>query len=153
MTHDYISEPAFLIVELRYTLGQLEVQLGDPDLDRSAAAPSGDRTVSRILGGMLRYEQEYQARYARLLRCSPPPDEPGAGMTRSRELAWRRARTIAMLEQAGDDWPQPLLDAVKQQVGDDRRHVTKIAEHRIEMLDRRQERGGEEPRPAERPGD
>jgi hypothetical protein len=46
-----------------------------------------------------------------------------------------RAQTIALLEEAGDNWPADLLDLVRQHVAEDRRHTTDLAECRMKYFE------------------
>jgi hypothetical protein len=137
-----ISESTFLITELRYTLGQLHVQVLDLDPETRASLKCGDRSIDEILADMLTAEDRAQARYAEILQEAGP--ETDGGQTNvplpvnegeeqpGVETAFehRRAQTIEILERAGSNWPKELLDAVKEQIGEDRKMTTLIAECR-----------------------
>lgn len=135
-----ISEARFLLTELRYTLGQLHVQV--LDLDESARTESGNgpQSIDAILSDMVRHEGEYQARYSGMLGASLPAlnvreiplpiNENEAQPGREHTFEQKRAQTIALLEQAGENWSEDLLDLVKHQVQQDRKCATAIAERR-----------------------
>ncbi len=146
-----ISEATFLVTELRYTLGQLHVQLGEMDRETRAAMMCGDRSAETILQELIRSETEYQSKYAHLLQVKQPSiddgpvavplpmreddSEEGAEQPEFEQL---RSRTIAMLDEAGDNWPAGLVELVKEQVGGDRQHTTDLAECRRQFLGRDQ---------------
>jgi hypothetical protein len=146
-TTEGISEPAFLLTELRYTLGQLHVQVLDLEPEQLAASAPGYRCVNDVLQEMAQKETEHQTKYAGLLHIPtsqsegedaavPLPvnqseEEPGP----ESDFEHRRAHTISILEKAGAQWSQELLEAVKAQVADDRRFTTEIAECRKTILD------------------
>jgi hypothetical protein len=92
---------------------------------------------------MQQSEDRYQDAYARILRVDPstmsggeqivplPINAEVSEMSEDQEtFEQNRARTIALLETAGDGWTQELLDLVRRQVADDRRHTTALAECR-----------------------
>lgn len=153
-----ISEATFLITELRYTLGQLHVQLGEMDRETRAAMMCGDRSAESILQELIASETDYQNKYARLLRVQQPASdettvriplpireddsEDGTGQPEFEQL---RSRTIAMLEEAGDNWPDGLVELVKEQVAHDRQHTTDLAECRRQFLGREQRPNLNEP--------
>ena len=129
MQCDRISEAAFLLVELRYTLAQLRAQLTGLDDSASADSLQDGETVNSILEAMARSETRFQAHYAGLLHVSLPervPEERIRGVDGFERI---RRQTIDMLDRVGDDWPESLLDSVKQHVADDREYATQIAEH------------------------
>jgi hypothetical protein len=127
---DTITEEAFLLTELRYTEGQLHVQLGDLDeASRDAAACEG-RTINQILSDMLEQESRYQETYRELLKCAPGERRQEEGFVGENEFERRRAETVALLEQAGERWPEELIETVRQHVMADRQHTTQIAECR-----------------------
>jgi hypothetical protein len=130
MDENLISEPDFLMTELRYTLGQLTVQLGGVGSDVQADAPEVRDEIRPVLKRMLENEKSYQDQYARLLGISRPAAGAGTGT-----FTQLREQTIAMLKRAGENWPPELLACVKQQVAGDREATTQIAEARRAMLD------------------
>lgn len=107
----------------------------------------GDRSAETILQELISAEMEYQNKYARLLQVrlagsdAPPVPVPlpireddaeeDSGQPEFEQL---RSRTIAMLEEAGDDWPAGLVELVKEQVSGDRQHTTDLAECRRQFL-------------------
>ena len=141
-----ISESTFLLTELRYTLGQLHVQVLDLDPEARKQIACGDRSIDQILSEMVESEDRWQARYAELLDASAMRDDsqeiaiplpvdaeeeiPGIEAT----FEHKRAKTIALLERANTPWPHDLLDAVKQQIAEDRKLTTEIAECRKEYF-------------------
>jgi hypothetical protein len=136
-----ISESTFLLTELRYTLGQLHVQVLDLDPETRQTAVCGDRSIEQILSDLLESESKWQARYSQILQAKPrssardtevplPVNSDDEQMSVENTFEHRRAQTIAMLEGVGDPWPQELTDSVKQQIGEDRRITTDIAECR-----------------------
>jgi hypothetical protein len=135
-----ISEATFLLTELRYTLGQTHVQIGDLDQSAREASVSGDRSVADILSEMRQSESRYQEQYSRILGVAsdalpeadtivPLPINAGVSeMTHEQQtFEKRRGRTIALLETANDEWSHELFDLVRQQVADDRRFTTSLA--------------------------
>jgi hypothetical protein len=137
-----ISESAFLLTELRYTLGQLHVQVLDLDAETRNKLLCGDRTIDQTLSDMVASEGRWQTKFAQLLHVAAPgsdgsdaevplpvnadDEQPGVETV----FEHKRAQTIAMLEKVSDDWPGDLLNAVKQQVAEDRKLTTDIAESR-----------------------
>jgi hypothetical protein len=105
-------------------------------LDESlrAEALSDGRSIDSILDAMARSETRYQTYYARLLGLAPPEDGHAQEVSGYEGFAGKRRRTIDLLGKVGEDWPQALLDRVKQQVADDREHATRIAERRRELV-------------------
>lgn len=132
---DTISEPTFLLTELRYTLGQLHVQLGDLNEEARNGAACEGRTINQLLGEMIDNEGRYQDRYRQILKCAPAERGQEPGFVGQNEFERRRAETIALVEQAGESWPQELIDTVRQQVQEDRAHTTAIAECRRTVLE------------------
>jgi hypothetical protein len=140
MTVETISEPQFLLTELRYTLGQLHVQVLDLDAETRAGAPREGRSIDMILDEMLADEDSYQRKYSSLLDAPVP--ETGAddvplpvsdtesSDTREARFEHKRAQTIALLERAGNTWSPQVLELVKEQVQKDRQQTTAIAECR-----------------------
>lgn len=128
---DSISEPTFLITELRYTLGQLNAQLGDLTARQAASSPGTAPSAHQVLSAMVQSEQQYQEQYSRLAGIPLPAKVPvqDAG---SPAAAFERMRigTIAMLEQIQGDWLPELSNLVRQQVADDRQRATQIADDR-----------------------
>lgn len=137
-----ISESTFLITELRYTLGQLHVQVLDLDAETRKSLTCGDRSIEQILSDMLEGERRWQDRYAQLLGGSvAKPEESQTEIplpvtaeeethTVESEFEHRRAQTIAMLEALPEPWPAELVESVKQQVTEDRQLTTSIADCR-----------------------
>lgn len=144
MAMNTISEAGFLLTELRYTLGQLHVQVLDLDAETRANRSAGGRSIDSILQEMLQQEDRVQQSFAQLLGTGVPRDEPDIplpvnasnatpGLEHSFEA--KRSQTIAMLTSAGENWPPDLVDAVKQQVQRDRAYTTEIAECRKAFFD------------------
>lgn len=118
----------------------------------------GDRSAETILQELITSETDFQNKYARLLQVQLPgsdapavsvplpiredDSEEGEGQPEFEQL---RSRTIAMLEEAGDDWPAGLVELVKEQVGGDRQHTTDLAECRRQFLGREQRPNLNEP--------
>ncbi len=131
---DTISEPTFLLTELRYTLGQLHVQLGDLDEEARDTLACEGRTVNQVLGEMLDQERKYQAKYRQLLNTALVEGDHEAGFVGQNEFERRREETIAMIAQAGDNWPEEMIETVRQQVQGDRAYTTELAECRKAMF-------------------
>lgn len=131
MCADTISEPTFLITELRYTLGQLNTQLGDISSRQEAAGTVDRPSIYQVLEAMQQSERAYQERYSRMTGVPIPDDAPvqDAG---SPAAPFERLRiaTITMLEQVEGEWPDALKESVRQQVAEDRQHATQIANDR-----------------------
>lgn len=161
MTANTISEAEFLLTELRYTLGQLHVQVLDLDAETRKSALCGDRSIEQILQDLVQQEETFQGRYADLMRTSAPEgsgtDQPvplptsQAEETSGTESTFEhlRAQTIAMLEGTGGTWPPALLEAVKDQVAADRKATTEIAECRKQYFEQPQRPDLTEPLTAE----
>lgn len=133
MPGDTISEQDFLLTELRYTLGQLHVQVGDL-LPEQRSNSEGGQSVDQILQEMMQTEEQYQKRYAQLLHAAVP--DHGIDLLPASESPFedQRGRTIALLEHSQGTWSQELLDMVKQQVAGDRAYTTRIANRRKEIF-------------------
>lgn len=133
MSTDGISETTFLVTELRYTLGQLHVQLGDVLPEQRSRAYSG-QSMNSVLQDMMQGERSFQQRVAQLLSVEIP--SRGASGAAPSETDFERARveTVAMLERAEPKWPQSLIDLVKEQVAADRDHATAIATLREQIF-------------------
>lgn len=131
---DAVSEPTFLLSELRYTIGQIHVQLGS--IEPAALEPTGkgSRGAEQILGDLVTREAKCQAQYARLLGMQTPQPEQTGG-DKEAEFDKARNQTIGMLDQVEGDWSPELVDAVRQQVADDRKCATAIAELRGKAFD------------------
>lgn len=129
------SEADFLLTELRYTLGQLHVQLGDLGSGVRPAAAATGRSADQIVAELTREESTYQAQYARLLGVSLPPESGAPAADPEAAFVAQRERTLRLLEQAGDTWPPELIDAVKQHVAHDRSLTTEIANLRKTLFD------------------
>lgn len=136
MCADTISEPAFLITELRYTLGQLNAQLGDISSRQEAGGTDDRPSIYQVLEAMQRSERAYQEKYRRMTGVAIPEDAPvqDAG---SPAAAFERLRiaTITMLEQVEGEWPDTLRELVRQQVAEDRQRTTQIANDRKVIFD------------------
>lgn len=128
-TETTTSERDFLLTELRYTLGQLHVQLGDLGSNLRAGEESTDRTVFQVVASMIEDEGKYQVQYARMLNVSAPADE-GGEETGEEAFVTKREQTLVMLEQVPEPWSQELIASVQQQVANDRMHTTVIADLR-----------------------
>ncbi len=149
MTTDTISEADFLLTELRYTLGQLHVQILDIDEETRESAACGGKTVNMILREMVNSEAEYQGRYRDLMHAKSsaaataehvplPVDEAEEQPGLATVFEHWRAGTIALLEGIGPDWPEGLMELVKEQVRHDRQMTTHIAECRQSMFESNQ---------------
>ena len=146
MVSGTISEPQFLLTELKYTLGQLHVQVLDLERDTRHAEAEG-QSIESILSDLLQSETRYQERYADMLNISTPKSTgvdaeiplPVASedVPPSREVSFERlrAQTIAMLQTVPEPWSQELLDLVKEQVTEDRKQTTAIADRRRTHLE------------------
>jgi hypothetical protein len=142
-TEATISEATFLLTELRYTLGQIHVQIGDLDESARGSVLCGDRSVADILREMRESEDRYQEQYASLLGVDPnaiaedafeaplPINQVVTEMTgEGRTFEQRRGRTVAMLQSAGDEWSQEVRDLARKQVADDHTSTEALAECR-----------------------
>jgi hypothetical protein len=125
-----ISEQAFLLTELRYTLGQLHVQLSGLNAEMRTSDLCGGRSIDQIVREMVSEEARYQREYASLLNIAIPEGHQEEGFVGQDEFERRRTQTVAMLEGIGEDWPHRLTDLVKEQVAHDRQSTTEIAECR-----------------------
>jgi hypothetical protein len=135
-----------LLTELRYTLGQLHVQLGDLSSSSvRASAANTDRTVEQEVASMVQDEAKYQAQYAQLLNIAAPQSGGETGAAGEEVFIRQRERTLAMLQQAGEPWPEELIAAVQQQVANDRRHTTVIADLRKGLFEQDQRPDLDEP--------
>lgn len=131
MCADTISEPAFLITELRYTLGQLNAQLGDISNRQEAGGTTERPSIYQVLEAMQQSERRYQEQYGRMTGIAVPEDAPVQDTGSPAEaFERRRIATIAMLEQIEGEWPDTLVELVRQQVAEDRQHTTQIANDR-----------------------
>ena len=117
------------------------------DRETRAVMMCGDRSAETILQELISAETDFQNKYARLLQVQLPgsdapavavplpmredDSEEGAGQPEFEQL---RSRTIAMLDEAGDDWPAGLVELVKEQVRGDRQHTMDLAECRRQFL-------------------
>ena len=157
MALETITEPSFLLTELRYTLGQLHVQALDLDEDARRGATHEGRCIDDTLQDMIRYEREYQAHYAELLHrpvaggslevetTSLPVSEAEAPGGTESDFEHLRGGTITILEAAPDPWPQELIDLVREHVSRDRSATTHIAECRKAWLNQEQRPDLQEP--------
>jgi hypothetical protein len=140
-----VTEPSFLITELRYTLGQLHVQIGDLDAETRRTATCEGRNVDQILAEMLTEERRFQATYQNLLHVSPPKPHREEALIGKNELEVERMRTIALLEQAPSHWPDQLVELVREHVASDRRSTTQLAECRKSLYSHDQRPDLDEP--------
>ena len=135
-----ITEAQFLMTELKYTLGQLHVQLADMGTDTMRRSMCGNRSVEQVVLDLCSSETEYQYQYARLLNLEvtdgagdhialPISDEAEQPSAQSR-FEHLRTRTIELLQGTEGRWNQEVLDLVKRQVAQDRTQTTAIAECR-----------------------
>jgi hypothetical protein len=131
---DRVTEAAFLLIELRYTLAQLRAQLRDLDESARAEALSDGQSIDSILEAMARFERRYQTHYAEILQLALPAGGHEDKISGYDGVERRRRKTIEMLDKVGEDWPEALLNSVKRQVADDREYATRIAEHRRGLL-------------------
>lgn len=156
MSSTTISEEDFLLTELRYTLGQLHVQVLDLDEATRTWAADVETSIESILSDMLGYEKEYQSRYATLVHVSAshaagdehsilPVNAVADPNSEENRFEHERSHTIALLEQANTPWPSELLAAVKDHVQQDRQHTTKIAEYRRRYFEQDQRPDLQEP--------
>jgi hypothetical protein len=140
-----IPEETFLLTELRYTLGQLHVQIGDLD-DSALSNETGGQSIDSLLAQLIDNEKQYQAQYARVLNVAAPAhpdDQPiplpvehqADEMTKRARFEHMRAATVAMLEGAGASWPAGLREAVREQVQADRNVTTQIANRRQQIFE------------------
>ncbi len=137
MASNTISEAQFLLTELRYTLGQLHVQVLDIDDETRASMTCNGRTINMILQDMAKYEDEYQSKYRHIAPASSS-EQPSEDLIRlpmeesglAASFEHKRAETITLLERVGLDWSRELLEMVKEQVQRDREHTTQVAECR-----------------------
>lgn len=125
-----IPENVFLLTELRYTLGQLHVQLGDLE-PHQRQLERGGRSVNRVLQEMMDRERRFQQEYARATHIPAPgaQETPRGEEPDDETFEKMRLDTITLLEQV-EPWPDSLLDAIKQQVAGDRAAATELAELR-----------------------
>lgn len=130
-----VSEPAFLLIELRYTLDQLRVQLDSATVE---PAPVTEERVDGILADMLDYEAAYRSRYADKLDAPLSEQRSDGLQDRHAAFAMLRLHTIELLQAVPEPWPDELLNLVREHVMDDRKHVTHIAEQRPEVAERDQ---------------
>jgi|SRR5579875_831044 len=129
MNEEPISQQEFLLSELRYSIGQLHVQLGNLHPDSLGDAPPGKPSINDILDALITRERNSQSEYARLLKL-PTPIEPEPAGDREAVFDALRDQTIALLQQGPAAWGQELIDAVQEQVRSDRQSATEIAERR-----------------------
>ena len=141
-----ITEAQFLLTELQYTLGQLHVQLADLDAEALKRGRCGDRTIEQVLTDLNDSEAAYQAQYARILGVAAPAEsaESHVALPVADDVgddSWqanferRRTQTIDLLTGRDADWTQELLDLVKQQVSEDRKQTTQIADCRKTLFE------------------
>jgi hypothetical protein len=157
MVPETITESAFLLTELRYTLGQLHVQALDLDDEARRGATYNGKNIEDTLQEMVGYEKEYQSRYAQLLHSQSAPttvqnDDVPLPVSHADEAAGTesdfehlRAKTINMIEAVPEPWPAELAELVKEHVARDRQSTTQIAEARKSWLSNEQRPDLEEP--------
>lgn len=144
---ELISEAAFLLTELRYTLGQLHVQVLDLDDETRRTAQCNGKSIEEMLTGLMSSERDYQQRYIQMLHLSPaesaasderiplPVNETDESLGKETSFEHERARTIHILERGGEQWPPELIALVQEQVANDRQVTTNIAECRRSFLE------------------
>lgn len=117
-----------MITELRYTLGQLNTQLGDLTTVQEARGTSETPAIYQVLEAMTESERKYQEQYSRMLGVPIPENVPvqDAGSPAG-QFERLRIGTITMLEQVEGEWPDQLRELVRQQVSEDRQRTTQIA--------------------------
>lgn len=138
MHWERVSEWDFLLTELEYTLAQIDVQLDGITGEAFASILGQERSPNEILASMLRYEADYQARYREELHLTAGElrrDEVGSDGDRA-TFAKLRARTINILRQIAADPSEELVGTVRQQLHEDRKHVTALAECRYHLAAR-----------------
>lgn len=134
-----ISESSFLLTELRYTLGQLQVQLADVDSSTTNQATVDIYgRIHDILRGMAEYETRYQTRYNEMTQAQVPPETSELPAEPQSVFESRREQTIALLEQVREPWPDSLLEVVRGHVAEDRQCTTAIAEERKALFEQDQ---------------
>lgn len=135
MSTDSISEPTFLLTELRYTLGQLNTQLGDVNAKQEQQSPGGAPSIDAVLQDMAQAERKCQQQYEKLTGI--PARELPIADSGSPAEAFEKLRlgTITQLEQVGSTWPAQLVEAVRQQIAEDRRRTTQIANERRNLFE------------------
>lgn len=143
-----ISEPAFLLTELRYTIGQVYVQTEGLDSAARKAVHYEGRDVDQILSAMVDGEAGYRNQYSHLLKVSVPgaPDNPSSSL--EADFEGERLATVALLDGVAEPWTPQLLDIVRQQIAEDRLHATQLAECRKAHLERDRGPNGSEPPPS-----
>lgn len=134
-----ISESSFLLTELRYTLGQLHVQLADIDSSTTNEATAGIYgRIHDILGRMAEYEARYHIQYSEITHAQVPAEASGLPAEPESTFEARRGQTIALLEQVREPWPESLLELVRNHVAEDRHNTTAIAEERKALFEQDQ---------------
>lgn len=134
MTIEDTPESTFLVTELRYTLGQLHVQLGDLLPDQRTGAYNGT-SVNDVLRSLIHAEAPFQQRLAQMLGTEAPATSASAAAEPSdADFEQARLATIAMLERAPTPWPPQLTELVRAQVDDDRQKTTQLAELRTRIF-------------------
>lgn len=108
------SEQEFLLLELQYSLVQVQAQLAHLSVEERSRA-------SEIVELLSIGEREYFARYARALHRSYPDSPSGESFE-----SLRRA-TIALLGDLEPDWAPAIITIAREQVRGDRRRATDIA--------------------------
>ncbi|MGI8824772.1 MAG: hypothetical protein ACR2JC_03850 [Chloroflexota bacterium] len=134
MNGQYISESTFLLIELRYTAGQLRVQIDNVRAELPSASPNEDE-AGRVLARMIEDEGKYQAQYVRILGRQCPNQHRGEDEDPFAVFAGRRAQTLDMLEAVPEPWHDDLLALVRRHVSQDRRQATEIADQRRSEFD------------------
>lgn len=134
-----ISESSFLLTELRYTLGQLHVQLADIDSSTTNQATADIYgRIHDILRRMVEYETRYQTQYCGIIHAQVPAETSGLPAEPESIFESRRGQTIALLEQVREPWPDNLLESVRGHVAEDRHNATAIAEERKALFEQDQ---------------
>jgi hypothetical protein len=116
MAANNLSDQAFCLVELRYTVQQLETQLAH-------LSETQRQTAQAIVDEMRRSEERFHSQYARAGRRPAPAGEGS--------FATMREATVRLLESIEGAWPAALHDLVHQQLDHDRAMVTEVANRRL----------------------
>jgi hypothetical protein len=135
---EHVSEWDFLLTELQYTVAQLKVQLDGIEDKPLAPILGHERSPTEILGSMLKYEVDFQARYLRDLKAEDSVRPPQIDSNNGERAAFARLRseTIEILRRISGEPSNDLLKTVRDHLGEDRRHVTALAECRHRLLTR-----------------
>lgn len=116
MTEGFISSHSFLLTELRYSIQQVETQMGHLSPDQRLPAEA-------MVGELTEAEHRFQTQAARLLGV-PQPD-PATSFGSARE------QTVRLLAGIDGGLPAAVCDLVHQHLDNDRRVTTDIANCRL----------------------